>query len=208
MAFTLATARTSLREDILRDPDSRGWTDAVLDRHLEIAHRRVIGRHIANGGNTFRKQASLTSSNGDLDVSSYDLRRISGLQHTRGGVREKVGFVKSGEGVRKSTVNDSFILFYDEMPTFPATDGDALVDSPSTFAELEDLILMRAAQRAAVYDRELPMGLGDMIRELEDECDKQRSYVRMHRPARPESLLYEYTINRAAQTVELFERLK
>lgn len=195
MGYTLAEARTRLREDYLDDPDSDAWTDAQLDRHLKSARSRVLNWFVRRGSQIFRASLSQTAVAGRVDMSATGQTKIVRVSLTNGSHHSVIPYVQNRDRAHEYTGSSTVTIHYDALPAFPANDSTPFVDDVNTFYSLEELCLLRAVETASVKDGEMPVGFVGMLRRLEKDVAEnqgQKRVERFPRPAGSSGLFWSY----------------
>jgi hypothetical protein len=171
MAYTLAEARTRARTDYLDDPDGDRWPNAEMDRHLKYARDRVLDWYVLKGFQGFRDvtEVSVAAGTGYVDMSSIDPRKVMRVLRKNGDFYQALQYVARRDRPIATTEGGTFAVFYDSTPAFPASDGLALIDSPSSNASLEELVVLRACESALIKDYEVPRHLLSTMQRLEKD---------------------------------------
>lgn len=195
MGYTLAEARSRVLLDYLDDPDGDRWSNAEIDRHLEFAHEQVIRTYTGEGGMQFRTETITNAVGGEIDLSAARNVRVRDVFIVRGNYLEPVEFVDYRNIGLSYTGAETFKVIYDEVPAFPTVDGDALVDDVNTFKALEELIVLRAVEYAAIKDREAPLSVERVMQRLYSDVMSdtgQRKAGRFQKPSGSSGLCWSY----------------
>jgi hypothetical protein len=157
MGMTLAEARTKVREDYLDDDGTR-WSDAQIDRALESAISETYFEYISNGGTRFQEVLVLTSSSGEVDLSSYDPAYIHSVSLVVGDRAYSIMASEIGSRTYNDTSNRTYEIVLSPTPEMPDADDEPLlkrtIDDTGlrTWAAFEDLVCVRAALNAGIKD--------------------------------------------------------
>lgn len=174
MGYTLAEARARTRSDYLDDPDGDRWSDAEMDRHLQFARDRVLDLYVLKGFQGFRDvtEVAVSAGTGYVDMAAINPRKVMRVLRKNGDFYQAVKHVSRRDRPIATQEGGTFAVFYDSTPVFPAADGDALIDSPSTNTSLEELVVLRAAEAALVKEGEMPQHFLNTLRRLEKDVFK------------------------------------
>lgn len=183
--MTLAEARTQIAE-LLDDANNVRWSTANIDEALDSAVDQCLLEYVAAGGDRFNEEvnASSSSSDGTLDLSSYNPLRIVGVKMKIGTLYYPLAPIARDQ-IERLDAGEARNLYIDlvRTPVLPTTTSHPLIGSGATSYgsdfTFDHWVCLRAARLLSAKDAE---ERPDLIR-LEKE---QRESV-MKRPRVPQS---------------------
>ncbi len=161
-ATTLTEARTQTRTLYL-DDDATRWTDAEVDRALEVAISSCMDEYLAAGGRHFHYELDVTTdSSGHYDLSTLNPLDIDGVSNLRGNRYYPLPRTARADVRRENANALSIKIIFVQTFAFPTTVSNPVIGdsvAPPTYKAFEEWVCARAAQALAVKDDEVLQSL-------------------------------------------------
>ena len=161
-ATTLAEARTQTRTLYL-DDDATRWSNAEVDRALEVAISSCMDEYLAAGGKHFHYELDVTAdSSGHYDLSALNPLDIDGVSNLRGSTYYPLPRAARADVRRENASAVSLKIIFVQTFAFPTTTSNPVIGdsvAPPTYKAFEEWVCVRAAQGLAVKDDEVLQSL-------------------------------------------------